>query len=97
MPSKNFTPGVEVSKGICKNSGNSVNNNDLIKDAGKISMDEPQPCGRGIINDFKRTVGTHWVEGMTNLNMKTISVTLLLFISVVAPTLTFGAVYGKVT
>lgn len=34
---------------------------------------------------------------MTNLNQKTFAVSMLLFISVVAPTLTFGAVYGTVT
>ena len=34
---------------------------------------------------------------MTNFNQKTVAVSLLLFISVIAPTLTFGAVYGKVT
>jgi hypothetical protein len=34
---------------------------------------------------------------MTNFNQKTIAVTFLVFISVIAPTLTFGAVYGKVT
>jgi len=46
---------------------------------------------------MKRTVGSHWVEEMINFNQKTVAVTLLMFISVVAPTLTFGAVYGKVT
>jgi hypothetical protein len=34
---------------------------------------------------------------MTNFNQKTVAVTFLMFISVIAPTLTFGAVYGKVT
>jgi len=34
---------------------------------------------------------------MTNLNQKTIAVSLLMFISVIAPTLTFGAVYGRNT
>jgi hypothetical protein len=34
---------------------------------------------------------------MRNFNHKTIAVTFLMFISVIAPTLTFGAVYGKVT
>jgi hypothetical protein len=53
--------------------------------------------GKGIISDIKRTVGTHWKEQMTNFNQKTVAVTFLVFISVIAPTLTFGAVYGKVT
>jgi hypothetical protein len=65
--------------------------------AGKIIVDTPEMWGKGIINDIKRTVGTHWVEEMTNFNQKTIAVTLLLFISVIAPTLTFGAVYAKET
>jgi hypothetical protein len=34
---------------------------------------------------------------MKNFNQKTIAVSMLMFISVVAPTLTFGAVYGTVT
>jgi hypothetical protein len=74
-----------------------VSNNDLIEGAGLVHIDEAQMWGTGIIADFKRTVGTHWVEGMTNFNQKTVAVTFLMFISVIAPTLTFGAVYGKVT
>ena len=60
-------------------------------------LNESETWGRGIINDFRRTVGTHWVEEFTNFNQKTVAVTLLIFISVIAPTLTFGAVYGKET
>ena len=74
-----------------------LSNAKLIPDAGKVHMDEGQPWGVGIINDFKRTVGTHWVTEFTNFNQKTVAVTLLVFISVIAPTLTFGAVYGKET
>ena len=47
--------------------------------------------------DFRRTVGTHWFEEMTNFNQKTVAVSLLMFITVIAPTLTFGAVYGTNT
>lgn len=36
-------------------------------------------------------------QEMTNFNQKTVSVTLLMFISVIVPTLTFGAVYNTVT
>jgi hypothetical protein len=75
----------------------SEDNNALIEGAGKVHLDKPQMWGRGIVDDFKRTVGSHWVEEVTNFNQKTIAVTLLLFISVIAPTLTFGAVYGKAT
>jgi len=37
-------------------------NAELVKDAGKVRMDEPQMWGKGIINDVKRTVGTHWLK-----------------------------------
>jgi len=72
-------------------------NNDLVEDAGKVHLDKGEPWGKGIIKDIRRTVGTHWVSEMTNFNQKTVAVTFLLFISVIAPTLTFGAVYGKTT
>lgn len=57
----------------------------------------PQGWGRGIIQDFKQTVATHWVKEMTNFNMKTIAVSFFLFIAVIAPSITFGAVYAKRT
>jgi hypothetical protein len=60
-------------------------------------MEDPLLWGKGIIIDFKRTVGTHWLAEIINFNQKTVAVTLLMFITVIAPTLTFGAVYGKVT
>jgi hypothetical protein len=78
-------------------SGSEVSNQDLVEDAGQVKLDSAQPWGRGIVADVKRTVLSHWVEEMINFNQKTVAVTLLLFISVIAPTLTFGAVYGKVT
>ena len=53
--------------------------------------------GRGIVNDIKTTIGTHWVKEMTNFNTKTIAVSFFLFIAVIAPTITFGAVYAKAT
>mmetsp|Transcript_109181 Transcript_109181/g.163311 ORF Transcript_109181/g.163311 Transcript_109181/m.163311 type:complete len:675 (+) Transcript_109181:181-2205(+) len=57
----------------------------------------PQGWGRGIIMDFKSTIGTHWVKEMTNFNTKTIAVSFFLFIAVIAPSITFGAVYAKRT
>lgn len=74
-----------------------IPNTSVMEDAGKVHMEEGAPWGSGIIKDFRRTVGTHWVAEMTNFNQKTVAVTLLIFISVIAPTLTFGAVYGKET
>jgi len=53
--------------------------------------------GRRILQDFKTTIGTHWREEMTNFNTKTIAVSLFLFIAVIAPCITFGAVYAKTT
>ena len=44
--------------------------------------------GRGIVADFKRTIGTHWVQEMTNFNTKTVAVSFFLFIAVIAPTIT---------
>ena len=34
--------------------------------------------GRGIVADVKRTVGTHWVQEMTNFNQKTVAVTFFI-------------------
>eukprot|EP00588_Corethron_pennatum_P005679 CAMPEP_0194297832 /NCGR_PEP_ID=MMETSP0169-20130528/59831_1 /TAXON_ID=218684 /ORGANISM="Corethron pennatum, Strain L29A3" /LENGTH=599 /DNA_ID=CAMNT_0039047751 /DNA_START=60 /DNA_END=1859 /DNA_ORIENTATION=+ len=56
-----------------------------------------QSCGRGIVDDFKQTVGTHWKAEMTNFNFKTIAVSFFLFFAAVAPAITFGAIYAKVT
>jgi hypothetical protein len=53
--------------------------------------------GRGIIEDIRTTVLSHWVSEMINFNQKTVAVTLLMFITVISPTLAFGATYGNVT
>jgi hypothetical protein len=64
---------------------------ELVQDAGKVNLDdEAKPWGQGLVSDFKNTVLSHWVKEMTNFNQKTVDVSLLLFISVIAPTLTFG-------
>jgi hypothetical protein len=57
----------------------------------------PQGWGRGIVSDFKSTIAKHWVKEMTNFNTKTIAVSFFLFIAVIAPSITFGAVYAKRT
>ena len=54
-------------------------------------------CWQRLIEDFKNTIRTHWVQEMTTVNQKTVAVCLLLFITMIAPSLTFGAVYSKVT
>ena len=57
----------------------------------------PQMWGRGIVSDARNTIGKHWVKEMTNFNTKTIAVSFFLFIAVIAPSITFGAVYAKRT
>ena len=56
-----------------------------------------KPWGRGLIHEVRSTIGTYWLKEMTNFNQKTVAVSLLMFITVIAPTLTFGAVYGRNT
>lgn len=56
-----------------------------------------QSWGRGIRDDFRETVGTWWFAEMKNFSSKTIAVSLFLFIAVIAPSITFGAVYAKRT
>lgn len=72
-------------------------NKDLVEGAGDVHLAAPQYWGKGIINDFKNTVIAHWFKEMINFNQKTVAVTLLMFITIISPTLTFGAVYGKST
>jgi hypothetical protein len=57
----------------------------------------PQTFGRGIVNDIKTTIGTRWCKEMTNFNTKTVAVSFFMFIAVIAPSITFGAVYAKRT
>ena len=59
--------------------------------------DEPQSWGKGIVSDLKRTVGKHLWSEFTNFNSKTVAVSFFLFIAVIAPSITFGAVYAKRT
>jgi hypothetical protein len=73
----------------------SIANQDLMADAGKVKLDDGRPWGRGIWMDFKETTGTHWWSEVKNFNQKTIGVALLMFISIVAPTLAFGSAYAK--
>jgi len=59
--------------------------------------DGPNTCGRGIVKDWKRTIGTWWVKEFTNFNQKTIAVSFFIFFATVAPAITFGAVFAKST
>lgn len=55
----------------------------------------PTTWGRGIVQDFRRTVGTWWVAEMTNPNLRTVAVSFFLYLACVAPAITFGAIYAK--
>jgi hypothetical protein len=57
----------------------------------------PSGWGREIKAEFRQTVMQYWWQEMKNFNFKTIGVTLFVFIAVMSPTLTFGAVYAKRT
>lgn len=74
-----------------------TSNADIIPDAGKVYLDPARPWGKGLIQDARSTLFTHFKEEMTNFNQRTVAVSLLMFITVIAPTLTFGAVYGSNT
>mmetsp|Transcript_86963 Transcript_86963/g.251180 ORF Transcript_86963/g.251180 Transcript_86963/m.251180 type:complete len:609 (+) Transcript_86963:177-2003(+) len=76
---------------------NILDNENLVENAGRVFIEPGKPWGRGLVQDFKSTVGTHWWSEMTNFNQKTVAVSALMFITVIAPTLTFGAVYGRNT
>ena len=54
-------------------------------------------CGKGIVKDFKQTIGTWWCQEMSNFGIKTIGVSIFLFFAAVAPAITFGAIYEKST
>lgn len=58
---------------------------------------DPQGWGRGIIQDFRQTIQKYWWQEVKNFNFKTVGVSLFLFIAVIAPSITFGAVYAKRT
>jgi len=45
----------------------------------------PQSWGRGIVDDFRSTAGTHWKEEMTNPQFKTAAISFFLFFACVAP------------
>lgn len=72
-------------------------NEGLVEGEGKVHLAASQAWGKGILADFRRTVGTWWFKEVTNFNQKTIAVSMLIFISIIPPTLAFGASYGKMS
>ena len=57
----------------------------------------PRKIGQGVVDDVKRTLGTHWRAEMTNFNQKTIAISFFVFFACIAPAITFGAMYAKFT
>ena len=80
-----------------KNDRDLPSNESLDPNAGQVVLGEAQPWGKGVLNDIKSTVGTWWFKEVTTFNQKTIAVSLLMFISIIPPTLAFGASYGKMS
>lgn len=74
-----------------------LSNQELMPDAGKIPLKPADMWGKGIIKDLRSTVFTWWIKEMTNFNQRTLAVSLLMFISCIAPALSFGAIYSRVT
>jgi hypothetical protein len=72
-------------------------NHEIDPNAGKVILAEAQPWGKGIINDVRGTLLTWWFKEMTNFNQKTVAVSCLIFISIIPPTLAFGASYGAMS
>jgi hypothetical protein len=35
---------------------------DVLANAGKVHLEPPQIWGKGIVQDFKKTVGTYWFQ-----------------------------------
>lgn len=58
---------------------------------------KPRQVGQGIVEDVKRTLGTHWRAEMTNFNQKTVAISFFVFFACIAPAITFGAMYAKFT
>lgn len=56
-----------------------------------------QSWGKGIVEDYQRTLKLHWKEEMTNPNGKVLAVSFFLFFACIAPAITFGAIYAKAT
>lgn len=54
-------------------------------------------CGRGIVQDVRQTLGTWWVKEMTNFNFKTVAISFFVYLACIAPAITFGAMYTKLT
>ncbi len=45
--------------------------------------------GKGVVSDFKETIGTHWKSEMVNFNQKTVAVSFFLFFACIVSILDF--------
>jgi hypothetical protein len=75
----------------------SLNNEDVVWNAGKVTLEPAEMFGKAIIKEVSETLGTNWMREMTNFNQRTITTSLLMFVTVVIPVMTFGSLYGKAT
>lgn len=49
-------------------------NAELVPDAGKVTIDAGKPWGKGLMEDIRTTVGTHWVSEMVSFRLEARSV-----------------------
>lgn len=75
----------------------SLNNEDVVWNAGKVSLEPAEMFGKAIIKEVSETLGTNWMKEITNFNQRTFTTSLLMFVTVVIPVMTFGSLYGKAT
>jgi hypothetical protein len=98
MPGFSYRPPAARTKStLLREASGKAEENDSVGDNNHHGPKTPQTFGRGIVNDIKTTIGTHWCKEMTNFNTKTVAVSFFMFIAVIAPSITFGAVYAKRT
>jgi hypothetical protein len=99
MPGFSYRPAAARSKStlLSQTTGKTDGGEESSEENHRHGPKTPQTFGRGVVNDIKVTIGTHWCKEMTNFNTKTIAVSFFMFIAVIAPSITFGAVYAKRT
>ena len=88
---ENESPDNKIGGGVCDADNNDTHQQqDGNNDHDDHGNNKKKTWGRGIVSDFRRTVLTHWVKEMTNLNQTVIATTFFLFFACIAPAITFG-------
>ena len=89
---ENESPDNKIGGGVCadNNDTHQHQQQDGNDDHDLHGNNKKKTWGRGIVSDFRRTVLTHWVKEMTNLNQTVIATTFFLFFACIAPAITFG-------